>query len=149
MNIQPVNILLVEDNEDDILLLEDSLSQGRMLNLIQVVRDGREAMAYLRREAPYTAATRPGLILLDINMPIMNGFEVLEQVKGDPSLRTIPIVMLTTSDQELDIARSYAQGACSFVSKPVDFDDLRKVIHQFELYWTLVSKIPAASMVVH
>ncbi|MFN0052134.1 MAG: response regulator [Planctomycetales bacterium] len=138
----PIELLLVDDNDDDIVLLEESLRDSRFLNLLQVVRDGEQALAYLRRQAPYQQAVTPGLVLLDINMPRMNGFEVLSAMKADPALRSIPVVMLTTSTREEDIVRSYDGGACSFVSKPVSFDTLKDVIRQFALYWTLVSVVP-------
>lgn len=140
---EPIEILLVDDNDDDIVLLEESLNESKFLNLLHVVRDGEEAMQYLRREGQYQNARLPGLVLLDINMPRMNGFEVLTAMKSDPRLKTIPVVMLTTSTRDEDIARSYTGGACSFVSKPVDFDKLKDVIRQFALYWTLVSVLPA------
>ena len=141
---QPIEILLVDDNDDDIVLLEESFRDSKFLNLLQVVHDGEEAIAYLRREGEYRHAKTPGLVLLDINMPKMNGFEVLRKMKADPLLRTIPVVMLTTSTRDEDIARSYDSGACSFVSKPVNFEKLKEVIKQFTLYWTLVSVIPPA-----
>jgi CheY-like chemotaxis protein len=139
---QPIEILLVDDNDDDVLLLTESFKDARFLNLMQVVHDGKEALAYLRRESPYQGARPPGLILLDINMPKMNGFELLQIIKADPHLRMIPVVMLTTSTRDEDIARSYDGGACSFVAKPVNLDRLKEVIKQFALYWTLVSIVP-------
>ena len=141
-NPQPVEILLVDDNDDDIVLLEESFRDSKFLNLLQVVHDGEEALAYLRREGVYRNARTPGLVLLDINMPRLNGFDVLKSMKSDPVLRTIPVVMLTTSTRDEDIARSYHGGACSFVSKPVSFEKLKEVIKQFTLYWTLVSVVP-------
>ena len=144
LNPQPIEILLVDDNDDDVVLLEESFKDSRFLNLLQVVHDGREAVAYLRREGKYKSARPPGLVLLDINMPKMNGFEVLQIMKSDPYLRTIPVVMLTTSTRNEDVARSYDGGACSFVSKPVNLEKLKEVIKQFALYWTLVSVVPPA-----
>src|SRR5260370_734804 len=139
-----LEILVVDDNEDDVLLLQESLRDEPAVNLLHAVHDGEEAMAFLRREGQFAAAPRPGLVLLDINMPKMNGFEVLQVMKADPLLKTIPVVMLTTSTRDEDIARSYDGGACSFVSKPVSLDKLKEVIKQFMLYWTLVSVIPPA-----
>ena len=139
---QPIEILLVDDNDDDVVLLTESFQEARFLNLVQVVRDGIEALAYLRHEPPFENAHPPGLILLDINMPKMNGFELLQIIKNDPQLRMIPVVMLTTSTRDEDIARSYEGGACSFVAKPVDLDKLKEVVKQFSLYWTLVSIVP-------
>ena len=137
-----VEILLVEDSEDDIVMIEEAMDNGHMLNILQVVRDGVEAMAYLRQEGKYQDATLPGLILLDINMPMKNGFEVLEEMKADPHLKHIPVIMLTTSDRETDIVKSYASGACSFITKPVGIDKLKEVIKQIGLYWAVVAKIP-------
>jgi CheY-like chemotaxis protein len=138
-----MEILLVEDNEDDILLEQEALAEAKLVNLMSVVRDGEEAMAFLRRQGKYHSAPTPGLILLDINMPKKNGFEVLSELKTDPALVHIPVVMLTTSDSEADIVKSYAKGACSYITKPMDFDKLRGVIKQFSLYWALVARIPA------
>jgi len=145
MSAQPVEILLVEDNEDDILLEQEAVAEAKLVNLMYVVRDGEEAMAYLRREGRFQNAQLPGLILLDINMPKKNGFEVLNEIKADPALMHIPIVMLTTSDSESDIVKSYAKGACSFITKPMDFDKFREVIRQFALYWALVARVPSTS----
>ena len=143
METQPMEILLVEDNEDDILLEQEALAEAKLVNLMSVVRDGEEAMAFLRRQGQYQDAQMPGLILLDINMPKKNGFEVLSELKADPALMHIPVVMLTTSDNELDIVKSYAKGACSYITKPMDFDKFRDVIKQFALYWALIARIPA------
>ena len=145
MSAQSLEILLVEDNEDDILLEQEAIVEAKLINLMYVVRDGEEAMAYLRREGKYQNAQLPGLILLDINMPKKNGFEVLNEIKTDPALMHIPIVMLTTSDSESDIVKSYAKGACSFITKPMDFYKFGEVIRQFALYWALVARVPAAS----
>ena len=143
METQPLEILLVEDNEDDILLEQEALAEAKLVNLMSVVRDGEEAMAFLRRQGRYQNAQMPGLILLDINMPKKNGFEVLNEIKADPALIHIPVVMLTTSDNEADIVKSYAKGACSYITKPMDFDKFREVIKRFAIYWALVARIPA------
>ena len=139
---QPIEILVVEDNEDDVVLLRESMKDEGLVNVLQVVHDGEEALAYLRREAPYEDVRRPGLVLLDINMPRTNGFEVLKALKADEVLRAIPVVVLTTSSRDEDVVRSYSNGACSFVTKPVLFEDLRQVVKQFSLYWSLVSRVP-------
>ena len=143
METKPMEILLVEDNEDDIVLEQEALAEAKLVNLMSVVRDGEAAMAFLRHEGKYQSAQTPGLILLDINMPKKNGFEVLHELKADPALMHIPVVMLTTSDNEADIVKSYANGACSYITKPMDFDKFRDVIKQFALYWALVARIPA------
>jgi CheY-like chemotaxis protein len=142
MNAQPMEILLVEDNEDDILLEREALADAKMVNLMHVVRNGEEALSYLRRQGQYQNAQMPGLILLDINMPRKNGFEVLNEMKADPALMHIPVIMLTTSDNEADVVKSYAKGACSFITKPMNFDKFGEVVKQFALYWALVSRIP-------
>lgn len=144
-NTEPMEILLVEDNEDDIVLEQEALADAKLVNLMYVVRDGEEAMAYLRRQGKYHDAQMPGLILLDINMPKKNGFEVLNEIKTDPVLMHIPVVMLTTSDSEADIVKSYAKGACSYITKPMDFNKFGDVIKQFALYWALVARVPSRS----
>lgn len=143
MTSEPVELLLVEDNEDDIILIEDAFAEAKLMNVMQMVRDGEEALGYLRREDRYKDVRRPGLVLLDINMPKKNGFEVLEAMKADPALRHIPVVMLTMSEREEDIIHSYADGACSYVRKPMNVEQFARVVKGFELYWTLVSRIPS------
>jgi CheY-like chemotaxis protein len=143
MNAEPMEILLVEDNEDDIVLEQEALADANLVNLMCVVRDGEEAMAYLRRQGKYQKAEAPGLILLDINMPKKNGFEDLNEIKADPTLMHIPVVMLTTSESEADVVKSYAGGACSFITKTMYFDKFRDVVKQFTLFWALVARVPA------
>ena len=142
--IEPIEILLVEDNEDDIILIEEAFAGARMMNVINNVRDGEAALAYLRQEGPYKNAVRPGLILLDINMPKKNGFEVLEAIKANPQLQPLPVIILTTSEREEDVVRSFVYGACSYIRKPVSLERFIDVVKQFEVYWTLVSRIPPA-----
>lgn len=142
MTDQPVEILLVEDNEDDIVIIQESFADARLVNVLNTVRDGEQALAYLRREGRHKGAHRPGLVLLDINMPKKSGFEVLEEMKAAPVLRQIPVVMLTMSEREEDIAFAYSTGACSYIRKPVDLDRLKDVVKHFEQYWTLISRIP-------
>lgn len=142
MNREPVEILLVEDNEDDIVIVQEAFADAKLVNVINMVRDGEEALTYLRREGPYKVARQPGLILLDINMPKKNGFEVMQAMKADPRLRSLPVVMLTMSEREEDILRSYTGGACSYIRKPVDLNQFHAAIKQFEVYWTMVSRIP-------
>ncbi len=137
-----LEILLAEDNEDDVAMVRDAFREANLVNLLAVVSNGEEALNYIFNRAPYESARRPGLILLDINMPRINGFEVLEELKKSPDHNKIPVVMLTTSDRDEDIARSYQSGACSYITKPVDFDEFNRVIREFSLYWGLVSKIP-------
>jgi len=142
MTSQPVEILLVEDNEDDVVIIQEAFAESRLVNVLNTVSDGEEALAYLRREGQYKVVRQPGLILLDINMPKKNGFEVMQAMKADPRLRTLPVIMLTMSDRDEDVIRSYANGACSYIRKPVDLDQFHTVIKQFELYWTMISRIP-------
>lgn len=143
MTTKPFDILIAEDNEDDILLIREAFEEVKMVNRMVVVRDGEEALAYLRGEAPYTESPFPGMVLLDINMPKKTGLEVLTEVKADPRFRALPVVMLTVSEREEDIIRSFEQGACSYIRKPVTFTRFITVVKEFEMYWTLISKIPA------
>jgi CheY-like chemotaxis protein len=143
MTSQPVEILLVEDNEDDAVIIQEVFSDMRLATLINVVRDGEEALAYLQRTGKYKVVRMPDIVLLDINMPKKNGFEVLEEMKKDPRLQSLPVIMLTTSHREEDIVRSYAKGACSYIHKLVDLDQFKHLIKQFEHYWTGISRIPS------
>ena len=138
-----IDILVVEDNDDDVVLIQEAFSEGKVINRIAVVRDGEEAMAYLRKQGAYAAAPMPGMVLSDINMPKKDGFELLADIKADPRLRALPVIMLTVSDREEDIVRSFEQGACSYIRKPVSMTRFIAVVKQFELYWGLVSQIPA------
>ena len=142
MPMKSIDILVVEDNDDDVVLIQEAFSEGKMANRIVIVRDGEEAMAYLRKQGPYADAPLPGMVLLDINMPKKDGFEVLAEVKADARLRPLPVVMLTISDREEDIVRSFDQGACSYIRKPVTLTRFIAVVKEFELYWSLVSRIP-------
>ena len=144
MTSQPVEILLVEDNEDDAVIIQEVFSDMRLATLINVVGDGEEALAYLHRNGKYKVVRMPDIVLLDINMPKKNGFEVLEEIKKDPRLQSLPVIMLTTSHREEDIVRSYAKGACSYIHKLVDLDQFKHLILQFEHYWTGISRIPSA-----
>ena len=142
MTMRPFDILIAEDNEDDILLIREAFEEVNMVNRIAVVRDGEEALAYLRGEGPFRDSPLPGMVLLDINMPKKTGLEVLTDIKAEPRFRALPSVMLTVSEREEDIIRSFEQGACSYIRKPVTFTRFITVVKEFEMYWTLVSKIP-------
>jgi len=144
MTSQPVEILLVEDNEDDAVIIQEVFADMRWATLIHVVRDGEEALAYLQRTGRYKMVRTPDLVLLDINMPRKNGFEVLEDMKKDPRLQSLPVIMLTTSHREEDVVLCYAKGACSYIHKLVDLDQFKHRIKQFERYWTGISRIPSA-----
>lgn len=144
MDHKPIKILLAEDSEDDIFMVRKAFREAKLLNVVNVVTDGEEALAYLRRKGPYKDAEMPGLLLLDIRMPKKGGFEVLKEIKDDPTLRPLPVIILTTSQQEEDVVKSYAYGACSFITKPVGFTQFQEMIKQFEVYWMLVSRVPGA-----
>jgi CheY-like chemotaxis protein len=140
--IAEVDVLLVDDNDDDVFMVREAFSDICLLNIIHHVEDGVKALEYLRKEGEFQKMKAPDIILLDINMPRKNGFEVLEEIKNDPSLRHIPTVILTTSKRDEDIVRSYGSGASSYIRKPVDFEKFIEVMKHFEIYWTFVSKIP-------
>ncbi|PSP93926.1 two-component system response regulator [Halobacteriales archaeon QS_4_62_28] len=138
----PVEILLAEDNPGDVKLTKKALEQGQVLNNLHVVNDGVEAMAYLRQDNGYEDAKRPDLLLLDLNMPRMDGREVLEAVKSDDSLRRIPVVVLTSSEAEEDIVQSYDLHANAYLTKPVDFDGFLDIVGRIEDFWLTVVKRP-------
>lgn len=138
----PVHILLAEDNPADAELTLASLAESKVANQVHVVEDGVEAMRFLRREGPYQGQVRPDLVLLDLNMPRMDGREVLAAVKDDAELRSIPVVVLTSSEAEADIVRSYELHANCFISKPVDLRGLETVVQAIESFWFEVVKLP-------
>lgn len=138
-----IRVLLVEDNDDDVLMLRETLADTGLVRLCHVASNGAAALKFLRAQAHDPVGALPELILLDINMPGKNGFEVLEAVKSDPALRHIPVVVLTTSRREEDVIRSYAHGACSFITKPQGLEQLREVVRQFAGYWATVARVPA------
>lgn len=143
MEIPPFEILLVDDAPGDVELARLALTEGRFLCNVTVAVNGREALAALRRSEPrFRDAPMPDLILLDLNMPQMNGREVLAEMKNDPALAHIPVVVLTTSDVERDVIASYSLGAAGFVTKPVDVDQLFKAIHGVQEYWFAVVRCP-------
>ena len=138
----PVEILLVEDNPGDVRLTLEIFKEAKLANKITTVEDGVEAMAYLRREGKYANAARPDVILLDLNLPRMDGREVLEKIKLDKDLRSIPVVILTTSRAEEDILRSYNSHANCYITKPVDLGQFMKVVKSIEDFWLTVVKLP-------
>jgi two-component system, chemotaxis family, response regulator Rcp1 len=142
MNKKEVNILLVEDNEGDIVLTLAALKEAKVINVIQVVKDGEEAMQYLRKQAQFNKAETPDLILLDINLPRINGKEVLAEIKGDAALLAIPVIMLTTSDSEKDILESYQHHANCYITKPVDYQKFMDVVHAIKDFWINIVKLP-------
>ncbi len=138
----PVEILLVDDDPMDVRLTTEALSKSKVRNSVHAATDGRDALAYLRREGEYADAARPDVILLDLNMPVMTGHELLEELKDDPDLRSIPVVVVTTSDEDEDIARSYELQASAFVTKPIGLDQLARVVRAIEDFWFEVVRLP-------
>src|SRR4051794_41232228 len=141
---EPIEILLVEDSPDDADLTMDALRDGRVRNRITHVGDGMEAMAFLRREGMHANAPRPDLILLDLGLPKKNGKEVLAEVKQDPDLRRIPVVVMTGSDDEKDILAAYNHHVNCYITKPVDLDQFIGVVKSIEQFWFTIVKLPAA-----
>lgn len=139
---ESIDILLVEDNPGDIRLTEEAFKEGMLQNKLHVVMDGEAAMEFLERRGEYKNAIRPDLILLDLNLPKMNGREVLAAIKKDPDLKRIPVVVLTTSQDETDIIESYRQFASSYIVKPVSMEKFIKVVSSFKQYWLSVVKLP-------
>jgi chemotaxis family two-component system response regulator Rcp1 len=139
---RPIEILLVEDNPGDVELTAVALRQGKVYNQMRVVEDGEAALAFLRREAPYAAAPRPDVILLDLNLPRKDGREVLAEIKADEGLKQIPVIVLTTSAAEEDILRAYNLAVNCYITKPVDLDQFIKVVKAIEDFWFTVVKLP-------
>lgn len=137
-----VEILLVEDNPGDVRLTKEGLAESKVHNNLYVVEDGVEAMAFLRREGKYGYAPRPDLILLDLNLPKMDGREVLAEVKTDPLLKRIPVVILTTSKDEEDVLRSYDYHANCYITKPMDFEQFVHVVKAIKEFWLTIVKLP-------
>jgi CheY-like chemotaxis protein len=137
-----IDVLLVEDDPGDALMTQEAFEHHKIRNTLHVVKDGVEALAFLRREGEHADAPRPGLILLDLNLPRKDGREVLAEVKADAELRHIPVVVLTTSDAEEDILRSYSLHANAYVTKPVDFDRFIEVVRQIDDFFVTVVKLP-------
>ncbi|MGE5254597.1 MAG: response regulator [Planctomycetaceae bacterium] len=137
-----IQILMVEDNPDDIELTVEALKDGRVPNRLTVVQDGEEALSYLRCTGKYAQALRPDLILLDLNMPRKNGRDVLREIKNDPKLKRIPVVILTTSQAEEDILHTYDLHANCYITKPMDFNQFLKVVRSIEDFWLTVVKLP-------
>jgi len=139
---QIVDVLLVEDDPGDILMTREAFQHHKIQNKLHVVTDGEQALQFLRQTGEYTGAPRPDLILLDLNLPRRSGHEVLAELKEDPQLRIIPVVILTTSQAEEDILRSYSLHANAYVSKPVDFERFMDVIRQIDNFFVTVVKLP-------
>ena len=138
----PLEILLVEDDPGHIRLTLEVFKEGKLLNKINVVRNGEEAMAYLRKQGPYAESPRPDFILLDLNMPKKDGRETLTEIKSDDDLKRIPVVVLTTSQADQDVMHAYNLHANAFITKPVDLDQFITVVKQIEEFWLTIVKLP-------
>jgi len=142
---KPVDILLVEDDSDHVELILRALKDNNLLNEVYVVMDGQEALDFMYHKGSYSDETkfpRPGLILLDIKLPKIDGIEVLKRLKGDSQFKSIPIIMLTTSTRDEEITECYAGGANSYVVKPMDFENFTKKVKELKLYWTIINSLP-------
>jgi len=140
--VQPIVILLVEDEPGDSYLTIEALKSAKILNRVHLVEDGVQAMAFLQREAPYTDATRPDLILLDLNLPRKDGRQVLAEIKHNPSLNSIPVVVLTTSSADEDVLQSYNLRANCYITKPVDLEQFMTVVKATQEFWLSIVKLP-------
>jgi CheY-like chemotaxis protein len=140
-----VDVLLIEDDPGDVLMTKEAFEHYRIRNELHVVGDGEQALRFLRKDGDYADAPRPGLILLDLNLPRRNGHEVLAELKSDPDLLTIPVVVLTTSQAEEDILRSYSLHANAYISKPVDFERFIDVVRQIDDFFLTLVKLPATN----
>jgi CheY-like chemotaxis protein len=140
---QPIEVLLVEDDPGDVLLIREAFDFNKVHNNLNVVSDGEQALAYLRLEGEYADQVRPDLVLLDLNLPRKDGREVLAEVKGDPTLRAIPIVVLTTSEAEEDVLKSYDLHANAYVTKPVDFERFVAIVRQIDDFFVSVVRLPS------
>ncbi|WP_405599276.1 MULTISPECIES: response regulator [unclassified Pseudoalteromonas] len=143
--VKPITILMADDDEDDRLLTQDALAESRVLNDLHFVEDGVELLEYLERRGKFAdkaVSPRPGLILLDLNMPRMDGREALEAIKANPNLKGIPVVILTTSQQEEDMVKGYNLGAASYITKPVTFDGLVELMKTLGKYWVEFVELP-------
>ncbi|MBF0348387.1 MAG: response regulator [Magnetococcales bacterium] len=139
---KPIEILLVEDSPGDVELTREALCDSKLLNRLHVAEDGEEAMAFLRREGRFSNAIRPDVVLLDLNLPRKDGREVLEEIKADPDLKSIPVVVLTTSQADEDILRTYQLHANCYITKPVDLNQFFSVVQSVENFWFTVVKLP-------
>jgi CheY-like chemotaxis protein len=141
---RPIEILLVEDNPGDVRLTQEALRDGKVWNNLHHAADGVEAIAFLRTEGRYANVPRPDLVLLDLNLPRKDGREVLAEVKADPDLRTIPVVVLTTSKAEEDVLRSYGLHANCYIVKPIDLEQFLMVVQAIESFWLCIVTLPSS-----
>jgi chemotaxis family two-component system response regulator Rcp1 len=142
LKVRPIEILLVEDNPGDVRLTQEALKDAKVANTMHIVEDGVAALDFLYRRAPYDAAPRPDLILLDLNLPKKNGREVLEQIKQDEQLKCIPVVILTTSQADDDVASAYKLHANCYITKPVEFAQFIRVVRAIEEFWFTIVTLP-------
>jgi len=143
VSVEAIDILLVDDDQGDVLLTQKALKKGKLFNSLNVAKDGVEALEYLRQEGQFKDATRPDLILLDLNMPRMNGKEMLTEIKNDPNLKSIPVVVLTTSNADKDVIQGYDLQASCYVQKPLDLEQFTNVVQSLEEFWLCVVKLPS------
>jgi CheY-like chemotaxis protein len=136
------SILLVEDDPGDVMLIRDALAEHKVGNTVSVVSDGVEAMEFVRGEGSYAGVERPDLVLLDLNLPRKSGAEVLAEIKGDPALSMIPVIVLTTSDSEEDVVRSYQRHANAYITKPLDFERFREIVHKIDDFFIGLVRLP-------
>lgn len=139
---RPIEVLLVEDNPGDVRLTQEAFKEGKVRNILHVVNDGVEAIAFLRQEGKYKSVPKPDLVLLDLNLPKKDGREVLQEIKADKELRRIPVVVLTTSQAEQDILHSYDLHANCYITKPVDLDQFIDIVNTIEDFWLTIVKLP-------
>ena len=149
MHTKPLVILMADDDEDDRLNTAEAFRENRLANEFRTVNDGEELMQYLRRKGRFARSPRPDLILLDLNMPRKDGREALREIKSDPALRCIPVVILTTSREEEDVLRTYDLGANSFITKPVGFESLLRLASTMSRYWFQLVELPPFVEAVH
>jgi chemotaxis family two-component system response regulator Rcp1 len=139
---QPIEILLVEDNPGDVRLILEAMKDAKVRNIVHSVDDGEKAMTYLRKEGDFAGRSRPDLVLLDLNLPRKDGREVLAEIKSDPNLKAIPVVILTSSKAEADIVKTYNLHANCYITKPVDLDQFINVVRSIEDFWLTVVRLP-------
>ena len=142
LTVKPIEILMVEDSPTDVLITREALDYAKIINSLHVVEDGVEALAFLRKQGQYAAASTPDLILLDLNLPRKSGQEVLAEIKADEVLKVIPVVILTTSKSETDVLKAYGLHANCYIAKPVDFDSFTEVVRSIHHFWFSVVVLP-------
>ncbi len=145
MNVEPIQILLVEDSEDDVILTREVLRDAKVANTLSVVGDGDAALAYMRGEAPYEDRIPADVVLLDLNLPRRDGREVLAALKADPELALVPVIVLTTSAAERDVVAAYEHRVNAYITKPIEYQDLVETLRSFEDFWLSIVKLPRRS----